>query len=243
MTDSTPLLPAGLLLSDDQIDRLQRFGHEVRRMNQHINLVSSETEEEFWKRHTAHCLALATRSFAAGSRVVDWGTGGGLPAIPLAIAFPDCEIIGVDSVRKKVQSCRTIVRRLGLGNCTFIHSRAEHVTLNADVSVSRATAPLATLWAWHKRVATTPAAARDGLAEADAVWPRGLICLKGGDMTAEIEQLNRTALNRTAAEAGNRDPGPTPTGANIDIQTFPLPDLFDDPWFENKMIVRVAETS
>jgi len=237
MTDSTPLLPAGVHLSDEQLNKLDAFGHELRRMNQRINLVSSETEAEFWKRHTAHSLALATRSFPAGSRVVDWGTGGGLPAVPLAIAFPQVQIIGIDSVRKKVQSCTAIARRLGLDNCSFIHGRAEEVDLHTDYSVSRATAPLGTLWAWHTRVAVPQTAEEKKRQSRQNAWPGGLICLKGGDLSAEIQELKNTApevKNRSAGVNRGRGDIAVPT-----IQTYPLSELFEDSWFEEKVIVQV----
>lgn len=245
MTNRGSLLPRGLTLSSAQIELLESFGRELRRMNQRINLVSSETETDFWKRHTAHCLALATRTFTPGSILVDWGTGGGLPAIPLAIVFPDCEIVGVDSVRKKVQSCEVITRRLGLTNCTFVHGRAEEVVLRTDYSVSRATAPLLTLWTWHTRVARRPKSENttDGRSPAaehnsDAgsspaaadIWPRGLICLKGGDLSGEIADL-REAVAGAGSDAG------------IDVQTFPLSSMFEDPWFDEKVIVLVRGES
>ncbi|NNF03747.1 MAG: 16S rRNA (guanine(527)-N(7))-methyltransferase RsmG [Rhodothermales bacterium] len=236
MTHHARLLPAGLDVSPSQIDLLDAFGRELRRMNKRINLVSSETESEFWKRHTAHCLALATRSFPEGARIVDWGSGGGLPAIPLAIMFPQCRIMGVDSVEKKVRSCTAIARRLGLENCEFIHGRAETVHLMCDYSVSRATAPLATLWAWHRRVAAPVNAGTDGADPEPAmeppdtdrapVWERGLICLKGGDLQDEID-----AMLESARQTGSTAPG---------VQTIPLGELFDDPWYQQKVILQVA---
>jgi len=104
--------------------------------------------------------------------------------VPLAIRFPDVTVVGVDSVGKKSRAVRTIARRLGLDNCFTWNGRAEEWTGEAHYSVSRATAPLATLWRWHRRVAVE-------LSEppGDGEWPQGLLSLKGGDLSGEIEDL------------------------------------------------------
>src|SRR5690606_41790758 len=121
------------------------------------------SEERLFERHILHSLSLTFRKFPAGSTVVDWGTGGGLPAVPLAIVFSDVRIHAVDSVRKKVQAVRTMARRLGLENLDTWHGRAEAYPGDADFSVSRATASLSVLWSWHARVAV----GRAGTEEAD----------------------------------------------------------------------------
>jgi 16S rRNA (guanine527-N7)-methyltransferase len=131
-----------------------------------------------------HCLTLTVRDFPDGCTIVDWGTGGGLPAIPLAICEPEVTVVGVDSVGKKVRAVRTIARRLGLENCFTWNGRAEEWAGEAHYSVSRATAPLATLWRWHRRVAVS----RDDAPGNDA-WPPGLLALKGGDLSNEIAAL------------------------------------------------------
>ena len=171
----------------EQQDQLNRFVQELRSFNQKINLISRETDEEIWVRHVQHCLALAGKRFPEGAAIVDWGTGGGLPAIPLAVMYPLTQITGVDAVRKKVQASTAIARRVGLSNVHFWHGRAERYPHSATYSVSRATAPIATLWGWHERVA-----GEDVAGETDAAdeWKPGLICLKGGDLSAEIDALH-----------------------------------------------------
>lgn len=171
-------------LSTDQKEQLGAFRQQLLRFNQRVNLISPDTENAFRTRHLRHCLALTVRDFPAGSTVVDWGTGGGLPAIPLAICYPEVTVIGVDSVGKKSWAVRTIARRLGLDNCFTWNGRAEEWTGEAHYSVSRATAPLAELWTWHRRVA----AALD--ATNDDEWPTGLLALKGGDLTDEVSALH-----------------------------------------------------
>ncbi|MEF8796315.1 MAG: RsmG family class I SAM-dependent methyltransferase [Salinivenus sp.] len=172
-------------LTAGQREQLDAFEEQLLRFNRRVNLVSSESERQFRTQHLLHCLTLTVRDFPAGSTIVDWGTGGGLPAIPLAICEPEVTVIGVDSVGKKGRAVRTIARRLGLDNCYAWTGRAEEWTGEAHYSVSRATAPLATLWRWHRRVAVP----LDG-PPAEDEWAPGLLALKGGDLRAEVEALH-----------------------------------------------------
>ena len=170
-------------LTAEQREQLDAFEEQLLRFNRRVNLVSSESERQFRTQHLLHCLTLTAREVPAGSTIVDWGTGGGLPAIPLAICFPEVTVVGVDSVGKKSRAVRTIARRLGLDNCFTWNGRADEWTGEAHYSVSRATAPLATLWRWHRRVAVgleTPP---------DDDWAPGLLALKGGDLSGEIDGL------------------------------------------------------
>lgn len=179
-------------VSARQRQQLNAFGEMLRRFNDRVNLISSETEDELETRHLLHCLSLVTRGFPDGCTIVDWGTGGGLPAIPLAICFPEVTVVGIDSVGKKGRAVRTMARRLGLDNCYAWTGRAEEWTGTAHYSVSRATAPLSTLWAWHRRVAVdlpeTPG---------EDEWPPGLLALKGGDLSDELDELQETDSEAT----------------------------------------------
>jgi 16S rRNA (guanine527-N7)-methyltransferase len=172
------------LLSAQQRQKLNAFGEMLCRFNDRVNLISPETEDEFETRHLLHCLSLTVQGFPDGCTIVDWGTGGGLPAIPLAICFPEVTVVGVDSVGKKCRAVRTMARRLDLDNCYAWSGRASEWTGTAHYSVSRATAPLAELWQWHRRVAVElPEPPR----EED--WSPGLLALKGGDLTDELDEL------------------------------------------------------
>ena len=171
-------------LTAEQEEQLDALEEQLLRFNQRVNLISPETEDAFRTRHLLHCLTLTVREFPDGCTIVDWGTGGGLPAIPLAICYPEVTVVGVDSVGKKSRAVRTIARRLGLENCFTWNGRAEEWTGEARYSVSRATAPLATLWRWHCRVAM-PLDEAPG----DDAWPPGLLALKGGDLSEEIADL------------------------------------------------------
>lgn len=171
-------------LTAGQREQLDAFEEQLLRFNRRVNLVSSESERQFRTQHLLHCLTLTAREVPAGSTIVDWGTGAGLPAIPLAICFPEVTVVGVDSVGKKARAVRTLARRLGLETVYAWAGRAERWEGTAHYSVSRATAPLATLWRWHRRVAVPL-----GDAPGDDAWPPGLLALKGGDLSDEIADL------------------------------------------------------
>ena len=203
-------------LTAEQQEQLDAFEEQLLRFNKRVNLISSESERHFRTQHLLHCLTLTLRDFPAGSTIVDWGTGGGLPAVPLAICYPDVTVVGVDSVGKKGRAVRTIARRLDLDNCYAWTGRAEEWDGEAHYSVSRATAPLATLWRWHRRVAVD-------LEEppGDDEWAPGLLALKGGELGDEIEDL--------------RDAYPS-----VDVERRPLESLLGrNGFFGEKEIVAV----
>lgn len=206
-------------LSDDQREQLSQYERLLRRFNRKLNLISPDTEPHVRERHLLHSLALVGRGLPTGSRVVDWGTGGGLPAIPLAIAFPDIEVVAVDSVGKKVRAVRAMARRLGLENLFAWEGRAEQWAGSAHYSVSRATAPLADLWRWHRRVADAEMSAAEA-----KVWRPGLICLKGGDLSDEIADLR-------AEEPGVR------------VEQHALRPLLGRPYFADKYVLEVYQNS
>lgn len=201
-------------LSDEQRRLLNAYQAMLLDFNRRINLVSRDADAETIRMHCLHCLFLTCRRFPPGAAVVDWGTGGGLPAVPLAIACPDIRVIAVDKVGKKVQALRAMIRRLGLSNIAVRHSSAETFDMDAHAecawSVSRAAAPLRDLWTWHSRIArpcTRPI-------DADA-WRPGVICLKGGDLTDEMASI--------AGEA--------------DIERIELADMDARPWFRDKAML------
>lgn len=187
-------------LTDAQRQQLNAFAEMLCRFNDRVNLISPDSERYFRTQHLLHCLTLTARDFPAGSTIVDWGTGGGLPAIPLAICFPEVTVVGVDSVGKKGRAVRTMARRLELDNCYAWTGRAEEWDGEAHYSVSRATAPLVELWEWHRRVAVP----LDGVDD-DQEWPAGLLTLKGGDLSGEVEALHEAdpevAVERLSLES------------------------------------------
>ena len=167
-----------------QRTRLEQFERELARINARHNLISRASAKDIRRRHTLHCLALACKTFSADATVVDWGTGGGLPAIPLAVAFPSVSVIAVDASLKKVLAVRRLARLLQLTNVAVWVGQASEWRGHADYSVSRAAASLVSLWEWHVRVANSGSSASQ-----DGIWRAGLVCLKGGDLKAETQSL------------------------------------------------------
>ncbi len=204
-------------LSEVQRDRLRAFETLLRQFNRGINLISREDEPFVEEHHVLHCLALTHRAFPAGATVVDWGTGGGLPSIPLAVAFPQATFHAVDAVGKKVQAVRAMARRLELANLQAWHGRAEAWPGVLHYSVSRATAPLLDLWGWHVR-ARRPGAPPAGV----DCWRPGLICLKGGDLREEIASLQHAY-------------------PAVEVETIPLSPLLARPYFADKYVLAVSE--
>lgn len=203
-------------LTPEQHRQLRAYRDLLLQVNRNINLVSREDEGRLDEHHLLHCLALTHKAFPPGASVVDWGTGGGLPAIPLAIAFPDVTFHAVDAVEKKIQAVRMLARRLGLANLHAWNGRAEAWPGRAQYSVSRATAPLADLWAWHAAVREAVPAAGEGF------WQPGLVCLKGGDLREEVAALQRAH-------------------PSLMVRPYPLSSLLARPYFAEKYVLEVCE--
>lgn len=151
--------------------------------NSKINVISRKDIEGLYEKHVLHSLAIAAAfELPAGSTVIDIGTGGGFPGIPLAIYFPEVTFHLVDSIGKKLKVVESIAGELNLTNITVQHTRAEEIkNRKFDFAVSRAVAPLGELWKWAKPLL------KRSLQE-DAKLQPGLICLKGGDLSKEIQE-------------------------------------------------------
>ncbi len=150
--------------------------------NDKINVISRKDIESLYEKHVLHSLAIATTfDFVPGTKIIDIGTGGGFPGIPLAIFFPEVEFLLVDSIAKKLKVVDGIANALQLKNITTRWSRVEDLKekLYFDFAVSRAVAPLKDLWKW-----ALPVVKKTGMNE----MANGLICLKGGDLHQEISE-------------------------------------------------------
>ena len=181
--------------------------------NEKINVISRKDMDGLYEKHVLHSLAIATQfSFTKGMHIVDIGTGGGFPGIPLAIFFPEATFHLVDSIGKKIKVVEGVAASLGLDNVKTYHARAETLpTQHFDFAVSRAVAPLRDLWTWARPLLKN-------VHHPDTPHKNGLICLKGGDLTEEI------------AQSGLRP------------HVWEISTLFDEPWFNEKFIVYIPRS-
>ena len=160
----------------EQIEALDALYHD---WNAKINVISRKDIDQLYEHHVLHSLAIAkTIRFRPGTRILDFGTGGGFPGIPLAILFPDCEFKLIDGTGKKIRVAQEISQAIGLTNCHPEHLRGEDEKEKYDFVVSRAVMPLPDLVKIvRKNISKTQ---RNAL-------PNGIICLKGGDLQAETQ--------------------------------------------------------
>lgn len=151
--------------------------------NSKINVISRKDIDSLYEKHVLHSLAIAAViEFKPGIEIIDIGTGGGFPGIPLAIYFPEVKFHLVDSIGKKLKVVENVAETIGLTNVTVQHTRAEEIkNRKFNFAVSRAVAPLKDLWRWSR-----PLIQRGH--EHDL--KNGLICLKGGDLAQEIFESN-----------------------------------------------------
>jgi len=149
--------------------------------NGKINVISRKDIDSLYEKHVLHSLAIAAIiDFKPGTQIIDIGTGGGFPGVPLAIFFPEVQFHLVDSIGKKLKVVEAVKESLDLKNITVQHIRAEEIkNRKFDFVVSRAVAPLKDLWQWGK-----PLIKKGNTQE----LPNGLICLKGGDLSQEISE-------------------------------------------------------
>jgi 16S rRNA (guanine527-N7)-methyltransferase len=154
--------------------------------NEKINVISRKDIDGLYEKHVLHSLSIAAAfHLTPGMQVLDLGTGGGFPGIPLAIFFPDVQFHLVDSIGKKLKVIEAVTTTAGIGNITTQHSRAEDIkNRKFDLVVSRAVAPLKDLWQWSKPLLKKNKQPVTG----SEIVPNGLICLKGGDLAAEIAE-------------------------------------------------------
>jgi 16S rRNA (guanine527-N7)-methyltransferase len=170
-------------LTDKQIRQFEMLFPLYQEWNSQINVISRKDIDELYLRHVLHSLAIARfHSFKAGSKILDIGTGGGFPGIPLAIYFPDCQFTLCDSIAKKIKVVDGVVEALGLKNVTTHVGRVEKVDDKFDFIVSRAVAPLVELVTWTKSKLS-----RDNKNSIKNGW----ICLKGGDLVEEASATGK----------------------------------------------------
>lgn len=195
-------------LSEVQIRQFAALQELYTDWNAKINVISRKDIGNLYEHHVLHSLGIAqVIRFREGTQVMDLGTGGGFPGIPLAILFPDVQFKLVDSIGKKIRVAQEVAETIGLKNTTFAHERAEEEKGLFDFVVSRAVMPLPDLVKLcRKNINSTPHNA----------LPNGLICLKGGEVNAEIAPFRQETL------------------------TWNLKEFFTEEFFETKKVVFVA---
>lgn len=193
-----------------QLDQFQQLDALYKEWNEKINVISRKEPDSLYEKHVLHSLSIAAAfELNPGTQVIDLGTGGGFPGIPLAIFFPEVRFHLVDSIGKKIKVVQAVAEAIGLKNLTAQHTRIEDIRdRQFDLVISRAVAPLKELLQWSKHLMKKPVSNMPNQVT-------GLICLKGGDLAQEI------------SESGKRP-------RVVDIY-----DLFPEPFFREKFILHI----
>ena len=170
-------------ITEHQYGQFAKLEPLYKEWNQKINVISRKDIDELYERHVLHSLGIAkVIQFIPHTRVLDVGTGGGFPGIPLAILFPEVNFILVDSIGKKITVVKEIAKGVGLANLQALHSRAEEIPEIFDFVVSRAVTRIAPFYSW----------VRHKFSKANKnTLPNGILYLKGGDVKEEFTELNK----------------------------------------------------
>ena len=203
---STTCSQNGLPLNEGQLDQFEQLARRLLEWNQKINLISRKDEENFWTNHLLHSLSILFKiRIRTGTKILDLGTGGGLPGLPLKIARPDLAFTLLDSTQKKINVVNDLIQDLELTGCKAVWGRAEDVGRSKehhrqyDVVVARAVAPMKDLVQWAAPFLRTDQVSESSITDStqQAGDPRvclttpSLVALKGGDLEGELGQIRK----------------------------------------------------
>lgn len=184
-------------LTPKQVSKLNQLFPIYSEWNTKINVISRNDIDQLYERHVLHSLAIAKFiRFTSGSKILDVGTGGGFPGIPLAILFSECQFHLVDSIGKKIKVVNEVVRALDLQNVSAEQIRAEQLKGKYDFVVSRAVTTLPEFIGWIKKNISP--------VQQNAL-PNGIIYLKGGNLNAEVRPFRKNAFVQDLSEYFEED--------------------------------------
>ena len=170
-------------LTAEQLHQVALLDELYRDWNSKINVISRKDIDNLYEHHVLHSMAIAKMiNFRPGTRILDFGTGGGFPGIPLAILFPECQFKLIDGTGKKIRVAQEVAQAIGLKNCEPTHLRGEEEKGKYDFVVSRAVMPLPDLVKIVKKNIAK---------ESHNALPNGVICLKGGNLESELQPYRK----------------------------------------------------
>ena len=170
-------------LSAEQLHQVALLDELYRDWNAKINVISRKDIDNLYEHHVLHSMAITKMvNLRPGTRILDFGTGGGFPGIPLAILFPECQFKLIDGTGKKIRVAQEVAQAIGLKNCTPVHLRGEEEKDKYDFIVSRAVMPLPDLVKIVKKNIAK---------EQKNALPNGIICLKGGNLEGELQPYRK----------------------------------------------------
>ncbi len=192
-------------LTEEQTKQLERLNELYHDWNLKINVISRKDIDNLYLHHVMHSMAIAKAvNFRPGTKILDFGTGGGFPGVPLSILFPECTFKLIDGTGKKIHVATEVANAIGLKNCHPEHLRGEDEKGQYDFVVSRAVMPLPDLVKIVKKNISK---------RQQNALPNGVICLKGGDLQAEIKPFKNV------------------------VELTELSTFFDEEWFKEKYII------
>jgi 16S rRNA (guanine527-N7)-methyltransferase len=192
-------------LSERQQQQFAALDALYRDWNAKINVISRKDIDNLYEHHVLHSLGIAQMlNFKPGTKILDFGTGGGFPGIPLAILFPECQFKLIDGTGKKIRVAQEVCNAIGLKNCHPEHLRGEEEKGKYDFIVSRAVMPLSDLVKIVKKNVAK---------EQHNALPNGILCLKGGDLQAELQPYRHI------------------------VDSLDLSQRFNEDWFKEKFVV------